>query len=75
MGVQVKTLIALSVGAWALIWSGNIPLNEATLGATSISTLLVSTAEARAARSVNTQGRTGNRRPNRGDRHSTRIYH
>jgi hypothetical protein len=69
MGLQMKTLIALSVGACALLWSGNIPLNKATSGVS-----LVSTAEARTT-SVNTQGRTGKRRPNRGDRHGTRSYH
>jgi hypothetical protein len=69
MGLQMKALIALSVGACALLWSGNIPLNKATSGATS----LVSTAEAR----VDARGRPVNRSApvKRADRHRTRSYH
>jgi hypothetical protein len=74
MGLRMKTLIALSIGACALLWSGNIPMNMARSGVLSTATSLVSTAEARTT-SVNTQGRTGKRRPNRGDRHGTLIYH
>ncbi len=69
MGLRMKTLIAFSIGACALFWSGNIPLNMATSGVTS----LVSTAEAQTA---TTKGRTAKRvRHNRGDRHGTRVYH
>jgi hypothetical protein len=53
MGLQMKTLIALGVGVCALLWNGNVSLNKATSGVTS----LVSTAEARTT-SVNTRGRT-----------------
>ena len=72
MSLRMKTLVALSVGACALLWSGNISLNKVTSGQLSTATSLVSTAEAR---TTNTQGRTGKRRPNRGDRQGTRIYH
>ena len=65
MGLQMKALIALSVGACALLWSGNIPLNKATS--------LVSTAEAR----VDARGRPVNRGApvKRADRHRSRSYH
>jgi hypothetical protein len=74
MGLQLKSLIALSVGACALLWSGNIPLNKATPGV--MATSLVSMAEARVARTASTRGRTVNRsRSHRDDWHNTRVYH
>lgn len=63
MALQMKVLIALSVGAYVLLWSGNIPLYKPTSAATSTTTSFVSTAEARVARGVGfgARRRNGNR--------------